>query len=395
MIDQAASPILSTLETTFEGNQIQKDAFNMLNEIGLPHKRSEAYKFTPITASLEKNIDFSLLKDSAINLDQLYKEEGSHLVFINGSLSKEESSIEEDLDLEIGEISAGKHDPLSLLNTAFAKQEVTISSGTKRPVFIYHFNSNGFSNSRVFVQVKDGHTFQLIEKLITPNEYKTFSNNFTTFNVGKNAFAYHTKVQNYNANTYSHETVVADVARDSHFYNNTFSFEGAMVRNNLTINLQDENCEGYMYGLFLLDKKSHIDNNTSVDHQKPNSYSNELYKGILDEKSLGVFNGKIYVRQDAQKTNAFQSNNNILLSEDATLHTKPQLEIWADDVKCSHGCTSGQLDEDAIFYLRARGIAEKNAQAMILNAFAHETLEHAKIDAVVSEVQVLIDEKLT
>ncbi len=168
-----------------------------------------------------------------------------------------------------------------------------------------------------------------------------------------------------------------------------------MVRNNLTINLDAENCEGHMYGLFLLHKKSHVDNNTSVDHMKPNSYSNEMYKGILDEKSTGIFNGKIYVRQDAQKTNAFQSNNNILLSEDATLHTKPQLEIWADDVKCSHGCTSGQLDEDAIFYLRARGINEKNAKAMILKAFALETMEHIKVGSVRDEVQQLIDQKLS
>lgn len=167
-----------------------------------------------------------------------------------------------------------------------------------------------------------------------------------------------------------------------------------MVRNNLTINLEDENCEGHMYGIFLLDKKSHVDNNTSVDHLKPNSFSNELYKGILDERATGIFNGKIYVRQDAQKTNAFQSNNNILLSDDATLHTKPQLEIWADDVKCSHGCTSGQLDEDAIFYLRARGIHEKSAKAMLLNAFATEAMNHIGSEAVENEVKGLIDKKL-
>ena len=168
-----------------------------------------------------------------------------------------------------------------------------------------------------------------------------------------------------------------------------------MVRNSMTVNIEDENCEAYMFGLFLLDKRSHVDNNTSVDHQKPNTYSNELYKGILDERSTGVFNGKIYVRQEAQKTNAFQANNNILLSNDATLNTKPQLEIWADDVKCSHGCTSGQLDEDAIFYLRARGIDEKSAKGMIINAFAGETMEHLHIDEVKEEVQSLIDQKLS
>ncbi len=121
-----------------------------------------------------------------------------------------------------------------------------------------------------------------------------------------------------------------------------------------------------MYGLYMLNGKTHVDNHTNVDHKKPNSESNELYKGILTDQSRGVFNGKIFVRKDAQKTNAFQQNNNILLSEDAILNTKPQLEIWADDVKCSHGCTTGQLDEEALFYLRARGIGKESAKSLLL-----------------------------
>lgn len=388
------STILDNLNATFQGNQTQKHALKMLSEIGLPHKKSEAYKFTPITSMLEKQVSFDAKGDGSVDKSMLYKEEGSHLIFINGRLSKVDSKISDKLQLSVGEVTEGKHDPFSLLNTAYADEEVFIESGYEEPVFIYHFNSNGISNPRIKVNVKDGHTFRIVEKLITPEGTNTFTNSYIEFTVGKNAFGYHTKVQNYHAHTFSHETVIASVSRDSHFYNNTFSFEGALVRNNLTINLEDENCEGHMYGLFLLDKKSHVDNNTSVDHKMPNSYSNELYKGILDEKSTGVFNGKIYVRQDAQKTNAFQSNNNILLSEDATLHTKPQLEIWADDVKCSHGCTSGQLDEDAIFYLRARGINERNAKAMILNAFAAETMEQVKVESVREEIQGLIDQKL-
>lgn len=389
-----APAILDHLVSKFQGNDSQKHALEMLNEIGLPHRKSEAYKFTPIASLLQKNIDFDATGNDIFSPDKLYKENGSHLIFINGVLSVENSTISEDLSYEVTEVSAGKHDPLSLLNTAYAKEELRITSGYNEPVFLYHFNSSGFSNPRIRINIKDGQTLRIVEKLITPEGVKTFTNSYIEFTVGKNAFGFHTKVQNYNANTFSHETVVANVSRDSHFYNNTFSFEGALVRNNLTINLEDENCEGHMYGLFLLDKKSHVDNNTSVDHLKPNSFSNELYKGILDEKSTGVFNGKIYVRQDAQKTNAFQSNNNILLSEDATLHTKPQLEIWADDVKCSHGCTAGQLDEDAIFYLRARGINERNAKAMILNAFALETMLHVKIESVRNEIQSLIDKKL-
>jgi len=133
-----------------------------------------------------------------------------------------------------------------------------------------------------------------------------------------------------------------------------------------------------MYGLYLLNGKTHVDNHTNVDHTIPHAESNELYKGILDDQSRGVFNGKIFVRQDAQKTNAFQQNNNILLSEDAIINTKPQLEIWADDVKCSHGCTTGQLDDEALFYLQARGIGKDQARGFLLYAFAGEVLEHIK-----------------
>ncbi|MEQ9229717.1 MAG: SufD family Fe-S cluster assembly protein, partial [Cyclobacteriaceae bacterium] len=129
-------------------------------------------------------------------------------------------------------------------------------------------------------------------------------------------------------------------------------------------------------------------------HKFPNCDSNEMYKGIVDENSTGVFNGKIFVRQPAQKTNAFQANNNVSLSDSATIHTKPQLEIWADDVKCSHGCTVGQLDEEALFYLQSRGIKRPSALAMLLNAFAKESLSHVQLDLINEEIVSLIQERL-
>lgn len=385
----------STLLNLFESNAHQSKAWDMLQEIGLPHKKSEYYKFTPIVAALEKAIEWDAVVEPIIDKTLIYNEKGTHLIFINGVLDIDKSTILPDLNYKVSNPSEGKHDPFSLLNESMATNEVILQSGSEHPVFIYHFNSISVSNPRIKVEIKDGHTFKIYEKLIPTTEIATFTNSYIEYNLGKNAFGYHTKIQNYHDNAYSHETVYAKVLRDSQFYSNTFSFEGALVRNNLTINLEDENCEGHMYGIFLLDKKSHVDNNTSVDHKKPNSFSNELYKGILDEKSTGIFNGKIYVRPDAQKTNAFQSNNNVLLSENATLHTKPQLEIWADDVKCSHGCTSGQLDEEAIFYLRARGINEKSAKGMILNAFALEAIDHIGNDCVENEIKELIEEKLS
>jgi Fe-S cluster assembly protein SufD len=139
---------------------------------------------------------------------------------------------------------------------------------------------------------------------------------------------------------------------------------------------------------------THVDNHTVVDNVKPHCFSNELYKGIMDEQATGVFNGKIFVEPDAQKTNAYQSNKNVLLSDNASINAKPQLEIFADDVKCSHGCTVGSLDEEAMFYLRSRGISEKTAKSLMLHAFADDVLEHINLPAIRDYVDELISERL-
>lgn len=174
----------------------------------------------------------------------------------------------------------------------------------------------------------------------------------------------------------------------------TLTLEGQAIRNNLTIAIDGENCESHFHGLYLLKGDTMADNHTVVDHLKPNSFSNEMYKGVMDDLSKGVFNGKIFVRPHAQKTNAFQSNRNILLSDKATVNTKPQLEIWADDVKCSHGCTTGQLNEEAMFYLRTRGIPKDTARAMLLYAFASEVLQHVPNTLLRDYMDGLVSERL-
>jgi Fe-S cluster assembly protein SufD len=158
--------------------------------------------------------------------------------------------------------------------------------------------------------------------------------------------------------------------------------------------MESEYGESHMYGLYLLDGKTLTDNHTIVDNVMPHCYSNELYKGIMDGESSGVFNGKIFVRRDAQKTNAYQSNKNILLSDKASANTKPQLEIFADDVKCSHGCTIGRLDDEALFYLRSRGISEKNAKSLLLHAFAVDILDNIKLGSLREHADSLISERL-
>jgi Fe-S cluster assembly protein SufD len=174
----------------------------------------------------------------------------------------------------------------------------------------------------------------------------------------------------------------------------TFSLSGEMLRNNLNFLLEEENCESHLYGFYFADGDDTIDNHTTVDHQKPHCFSNENYKGILDKNGKAVFNGKIYVRQDAQKTNAFQSNKNIVLTDTATINTKPQLEIWADDVKCSHGATTGQIDNEQLFYLRSRGLDEKTAKALLLHAFAIEIVDIIELDPIKNYLTKVINKLL-
>jgi Fe-S cluster assembly protein SufD len=170
--------------------------------------------------------------------------------------------------------------------------------------------------------------------------------------------------------------------------------DGGIVRNNLNIAMEAEHSESHFYGLYFLKGNTHVDNHTVVDNVKPHCESNELYKGVVDDRATAVFNGKIFVQKDAQKTNAYQSNKNLLLSNEASVNTKPQLEIFADDVKCSHGCTVGQLDEEAFFYLRSRGISEKAAKSLLIHAFAVDILEHIKPEKVRAYVDRLIAERL-
>ena len=169
---------------------------------------------------------------------------------------------------------------------------------------------------------------------------------------------------------------------------------GGIVRNNLNIVLEADRSEASLFGLYFLKGHSHVDNHTIVDNVRPNCLSNELYKGVIDDNATAVFNGKIYVQQLAQKTNAYQSNKNILLSDAASVNTKPQLEIYADDVKCSHGCTVGQLDEEGLFYLRSRGISKKTARALLVHSFAIDILHHIKLEPIRNYVNQLIAERL-
>jgi Fe-S cluster assembly protein SufD len=212
--------------------------------------------------------------------------------------------------------------------------------------------------------------------------------------VEKDANLEYYKIQNDVPQSSQVSTTLLRQVGKSYVHTVTISLDGNIVRNNLNIALEAEYAEANLHGLYFLKGKSHIDNHTVVDHVKPNCQSNELYKGIIADDGTAVFNGKIFVQPDAQKTNAFQSNKNILMSESASVNTKPQLEIFADDVKCSHGCTVGRLDEEGMFYLQSRGISEKIARSLLVHAFAVDILEHIKPEPLRNYIDQLISERL-
>jgi Fe-S cluster assembly protein SufD len=267
-----------------------------------------------------------------------------------------------------------------------------------RPVLIYNIHDaregQVTTASRNLFIIGKNSEVTVIEKFDSVGEHTHFSNLVTEAVVGANAGLELYSVQNDSGNRFQQALTHVHQSDSSRVNTFTFTLNGKFVRNNLQLSLDGEGIESHMFGLYLITGDTLADNHTVVDHRKPNSFSNEIYKGIMDGNSKGVFNGKIFVRPQAQKTNAFQANKNILLSDKAGVNTKPQLEIWADDVKCSHGCTTGQLDEEAMFYLQARGINKETARAMMLYAFAVEILDNVKNPELKEYFDHLVSERL-
>lgn len=250
--------------------------------------------------------------------------------------------------------------------------------------------------ARVLVVAEEQSEFTVVESYHTLGAGAlTFNNVVSEVVVGKAARVHYSKIQVEGDEAQHINYHKVNMARDSYQHLTTLTLGGAIVRNNLNIRLDAEQVNAYLNGLYVLNQKQVIDNHTLVDHAMPNCYSNELYKGIIGDQAQGVFNGKIWVREDAQKTNAYQSNKNLLLSNQASMNTKPQLEIYADDVKCSHGATTGQLDDEALFYLRARGIGETVARSLLNHAFAADVIEQVENETLRESLMQLLDVKLS
>ncbi len=258
----------------------------------------------------------------------------------------------------------------------------------EKPIQIVHVltGENTISNVRNVIISERFSEAEIVQVFLTENAVESFSNNVTEIFVEENAKLTLDKLQNEVERNFHVSTEHVKQAKSSNFKINTITLNGGLVRNDLFIDVDGENVDTHLNGTYVLKGNQHVDNHTTVDHLKANCESNELYKGVVDENATAVFNGKVFVRQDAQKINAYQSNGNVLLSDSASVNSKPELEIYADDVKCSHGSTTGQLDDEAIYYLRARGISEKSAKALMVTAFIGDVIEKIDNESVVEYV---------
>lgn len=407
-------------------NQLRHEAIEIFDKAGFPNRKEEEWKYTNLAPLLKKDYKlFPESEDVSIGYQDVKKYfihdmDTYNIVFVNGVYSSYLSSTtHEEADICVlssalnkmvhqpvienyyGKI-ADKNDSLVALNTAFSKDGAFIyvpdNVILSKPVQIMYLSTTNESevmyHPRNLVVIGNNSQAHIIERHQTLDGKANLTNSVTEVQVGKNAELDYYKVQNDSKDASLIDNTFIAQERDSKAAFQTFSFGGKLTRNNLNFVQNGENSNSILNGITVISGDQHVDHHTKVEHKFPHCESHELYKGIYDEKSRGVFNGKVFVHPEAQKLNAFQQNNNVLLTNDASIDTKPQLEIFADDVKCSHGCTVGQLDDSALFYMQQRGIPKKEAKALLLYAFAADVLEHVQIPQMKVRITKILAEKL-
>lgn len=400
---------------SFMPDEAVVEAIRHLEESGIPNNKHEDYKYCNLEAVFRREFKTISNELGPVADASAYKLAGcTNVVVVNGQYRADLSdqtkeamvSTLEEADQSLVAQHLAKYadvnsDAMIALNTAFSSKGlfIRIASVMSQPLHIINIanaQANALINARQLIVAEGNSEATLIESFISSehNAASVFHNHLTEVYVGENAQLRSFRLQYEDLKTYQVNTTQAQVKRYGNYTTHTFTFGGALVRNNLNVVLADDLCEAHLNGLFVTNGSQLTDNHTLVDHQKPNCQSNELYKGIAKGKSTGVFNGKIFVRKDAQKTNAYQSSKNILLSDDATINTKPQLEIYADDVKCSHGTSTGKVDESALFYLKARGIGEDSARKLLLQAFAQELIDKIELESLQQKVLELFEKAL-
>ncbi len=389
---------------------LREKAISDFRSLGFPTTKNEEWKYTNVNPILKnKFTKAGQLQLTEHDIKKFLPGNSSEivLVFENGKWNKNLShlnnipagltigSIEEFADHSVvqshfGKIAKNNEESFLTLNTAMFPQGAFVyaDSNYKSEACIHLlFINDSRQNSTVsfprnFIFASKGITLRIVENYYSIDSHQSsFCNSVSEIFIDDNAHVELCKVESEGNEDFHIDYTAAALQKDSSFHIHTITTSGKIVRNNLRIELQKLNGSAYLNGLYITNGNSHVDNHSVVDHASPNCYSNELYKGVLNGASHGIFNGKIFVHRDAQKTNAYQSNKNILLSDDASINAKPQLEIYADDVKCSHGATTGQLDAEAMFYLRSRGIGENEARSLLTAAFAQDILDRISIES--------------
>lgn len=406
-------------------HDVRNQAIKNFETKGFPSKKEEAWKYTSLNAVLKNDFSVFPKSEPAVEFKDvkkyfLHDVDTYKLVFIDGKFSSFLSQTTHDgidvclmssvlnkpkyklvLDTYFNQV-ASKDESLTTLNTAFAKEGafVNIPKGkiADKPIEIIHFSTGNEAaimlQPRNLIVVGENAHVQIIERHQSLNENPVLTNSVTEIFAQKRAICDYYKIQNDEQTANLIDNTYIAQKQESRVAVHTFSFGGNITRNNLNFYHQGERIDSTLKGITIIGDKQHVDHYTLVHHAQPNCESHQNYKGIYGDSSTGVFNGKIYVEKEAQKTDAFQQNNNILVSEKATINAKPQLEIFADDVKCSHGCTIGQLDESAMFYMQQRGIPKKEARALLMYAFTDEVMESVKIPELKQRITKIIANKL-
>ncbi|GIV58919.1 Fe-S cluster assembly protein SufD [Rhodocaloribacter litoris] len=391
--------------------RLRQEAIAHFKRLGFPARKAEAWKYTPITDVLRRDYAVRLAPEAALNPDELAPFlipdlDAYRVVLLNGrfvpalsaldglpegvavtSLAGAAESHAEVFNRHFGRYADPAGDAFTALNTAFVHDglfiHVPARTVVEKPVHVISLVRTDeplFLQPRQLVVVEEGARLHLIESRHALSGTRTFTSGVTELYTGPNAHVDTYLIQDEGPNASQVDTRHLYQATGSYASTNTITLSGDVVRNNHGYLPDGENCETHLLGLFLGKGKLHVDNHTLVDHARPRCFSNELFKGILDDQATGVFNGKVYVRPDAQQINAYQSNKSVLLSETAQMYSKPELEIYADDVKCSHGATTGQLDREALFYLRTRGLTAEQARKVLLLAFARDVIDEIRIE---------------
>lgn len=383
-------------------------ALHVLETTPLPTTRVEAWKYTRV-AKLDK-IQFHNEKQEISDVKPfIIDDTACTFVFVNGHFSTKWSSQSVPKGVTCTLLSENSSIPettltlegelFNALNTAHLTDglriDIEANAQPEHAIQLIHIlkGDHVISNFKTIIRVGKSSKAAIIQGFFSDGSGTNFCNASSEISVDENASLLLEKIQFESLSSYHIATEEIQQAKNTSLSLNTLTLNGGLVRNNVHVNVNGENCETHLNGAYLLKDKQHVDNHTVIDHKAPNCNSHELYKGVIDDNSTAVFNGKVYVRPNAQKINAFQSNGNVLLSGDATINSKPELEIYADDVKCSHGSTTGQLDDEAIFYLRARGISEKSARRLMVSAFIGDVLDKIETPSVLKYAKHLLNER--